>query len=109
MKRNEIEGNQVVGSLCIKYPWPGIARTIWVIISYKETYFTAFPGKYFTGDGALRDEGVLQNYRPSVDVVIVSGHNLGTVIEEDINEHPVAESAIVGLTIKGMHYMALLF
>jgi acyl-coenzyme A synthetase/AMP-(fatty) acid ligase len=33
MKRNEIEGNQVVGSLCIKYPWPGIARTIWVIIS----------------------------------------------------------------------------
>jgi acetyl-CoA synthetase len=49
MKRNEIEGNQVVGSLCIKYPWP-VARTIGVIINYK-TYFTAFPGKYFTGDG----------------------------------------------------------
>jgi acyl-coenzyme A synthetase/AMP-(fatty) acid ligase len=51
MKRNEIEGNQVVGSLCIKYPWPGIARTIWGDHQrYKETY-TAFPGKYFTGDG----------------------------------------------------------
>jgi acetyl-CoA synthetase len=106
-KRNEIEGNQVVGSLCIKYPWPGIARTIWGDHKrYKETYFTAFPGKYFTGDGALRDEVGYYRITGRVDdVVIVSGHNLGTApIEDAINEHPaVAESAIVGFPhdIKG--------
>jgi acetyl-CoA synthetase len=106
-KRNEIEGNQVVGSLCIKYPWPGIARTIWGDHQrYKETYFSAFPGKYFTGDGALRDEVGYYRITGRVDdVVIVSGHNLGTApIEDAINEHPaVAESAIVGFPhdIKG--------
>ncbi|MGO4822514.1 MULTISPECIES: acetate--CoA ligase [unclassified Flavobacterium] len=106
-KRNEIEENQVVGSLCIKYPWPGIARTIWGNHKrYKETYFTAFPGKYFTGDGALRDEVGYYRITGRVDdVVIVSGHNLGTApIEDAINEHPaVAESAIVGFPhdIKG--------
>jgi acetyl-CoA synthetase len=98
--RNEIEGNQVVGSLCIKFPWPSIARTIWGDHErYKETYFTAFPGKYFTGDGALRDEVGYYRITGRVDdVVIVSGHNLGTApIEDAINEHPaVAESAIVG-------------
>ena len=106
-KRNEIEDNQVVGSLCIKFPWPGIARTIWGDHKrYKETYFTAFPGKYFTGDGALRDEVGYYRITGRVDdVVIVSGHNLGTApIEDAINEHPaVAESAIVGFPhdIKG--------
>lgn len=99
-RRNEIEGNQVVGSLCIKFPWPGIARTIWGDHQrYKETYFSAFPGKYFTGDGALRDEVGYYRITGRVDdVVIVSGHNLGTApIEDAINEHPaVAESAIVG-------------
>ena len=99
-KRNEIEGNQVNGSLCIKFPWPGIARTIWGDHQrYKETYFSAFPGKYFTGDGALRDEVGYYRITGRVDdVVIVSGHNLGTApIEDAINEHPaVAESAIVG-------------
>ncbi|NRS89026.1 acetyl-CoA synthetase [Flavobacterium sp. 7E] len=106
-KRNEIEENQVVGSLCIKYPWPGIARTIWGDHKrYKETYFSAFPGKYFTGDGALRDEVGYYRITGRVDdVVIVSGHNLGTApIEDAINEHPaVAESAIVGFPhdIKG--------
>ena len=106
-KRNEIEGNQVVGSLCIKFPWPGIARTIWGDHQrYKETYFSAFPGKYFTGDGALRDEVGYYRITGRVDdVVIVSGHNLGTApIEDAINEHPaVAESAIVGFPhdIKG--------
>jgi acetyl-CoA synthetase len=105
--RNEIEGNQVVGSLCIKFPWPGIARTIWGDHQrYKETYFSAFPGKYFTGDGALRDEVGYYRITGRVDdVVIVSGHNLGTApIEDAINEHPaVAESAIVGFPhdIKG--------
>lgn len=98
--RNEIEGNQVTGSLCIKFPWPSMARTIWGDHQrFKETYFTAFPGKYFTGDGALRDEVGYYRITGRVDdVVIVSGHNLGTApIEDAINEHPaVAESAIVG-------------
>ena len=106
-KRNEIEDNQVVGSLCIKYPWPGIARTIWGDHKrYKETYFSTFPGKYFSGDGALRDEVGYYRITGRVDdVIIVSGHNLGTApIEDAINEHPaVAESAIVGFPhdIKG--------
>jgi acetyl-CoA synthetase len=108
------EGNQVVGSLCIKYPWPGIARTIWGDHQRYRNVFYAFPGKYFTGDGALRDEVGYYRITGRVDdVVIVSGHNLGTApIEDAINEHPaVAESAIVGFPhdIKGMHYMALLF
>lgn len=99
-KRNEITGNQVDGNLCIRFPWPGIARTIWGDHErYKNTYFTAFPGKYFTGDGALRDEVGYYRITGRVDdVIIVSGHNLGTApIEDSINEHPaVAESAIVG-------------
>ena len=99
-KRNEISGNQVTGNLCIRFPWPGIARTIWGDHQrYKETYFSAFPGKYFTGDGALRDEVGYYRITGRVDdVIIVSGHNLGTApIEDSINEHPaVAESAIVG-------------
>ncbi|MFK7049947.1 acetate--CoA ligase [Flavobacterium columnare] len=105
--RNEIEGNQVVGSLCIKFPWPSIARTIWGDHErYKETYFSQFPGKYFTGDGALRDEVGYYRITGRVDdVIIVSGHNLGTApIEDSIDEHPaVAESAIVGFPhdIKG--------
>ncbi|SHI85572.1 acetate--CoA ligase [Flavobacterium terrae] len=105
--RNEIEGNQVVGSLCIKFPWPSIARTIWGDHQrYKETYFSAYPGKYFTGDGALRDEVGYYRITGRVDdVIIVSGHNLGTApIEDSINEHPaIAESAIVGFPhdIKG--------
>ena len=106
-KRNEIEGNQVDGSLCIKFPWPAIARTIWGDHQrYKDTYFSTFPGKYFTGDGALRDEVGYYRITGRVDdIVIVSGHNLGTApIEDAINEHPaVAESAIVGFQhdIKG--------
>jgi acetyl-CoA synthetase len=99
-QRNEIEGNQVVGSLCIKFPWPGIARTIWGDHQrYKETYFSAFPGKYSSGDGAFRDEVGYYRITGRVDdVIIVSGHNLGTApIEDAINEHPaVAESAVVG-------------
>ncbi|GGA73271.1 acetyl-coenzyme A synthetase [Flavobacterium palustre] len=106
-KRNEIEGNQVVGSLCIKFPWPGMARTIWNDHQrYIDTYFSQYPGKYFTGDGALRDEVGYYRITGRVDdVIIVSGHNLGTApIEDAINEHPaVAESAVVGFPhdIKG--------
>jgi acetyl-CoA synthetase len=103
----EIKGNQVDGRLCIKFPWPSIARTIWGDHQrYKDTYFSAFKGMYFTGDGALRDEVGYYRITGRVDdVIIVSGHNLGTApIEDSINEHPaVAESAIVGFPhdIKG--------
>ena len=96
----ELKCNQVSGSLCVKFPWPSIARTIWGNHQrYKDTYFTTFENKYFTGDGALRDESVYYRITGRVDdVIIVSGHNLGTApIEDAINEHPdVAESAIVG-------------
>ena len=96
----EIKGNQVDGRLCIKFPWPSMARTIWNNHQrYKETYFSAYKGMYFTGDGALRDSVGYYRITGRVDdVVIVSGHNLGTApIEDAINEHPaVAESAIVG-------------
>ena len=104
---SEIKGNSVEGRLCIKFPWPSIARTIWGDHDrYKNTYFSAFDNKYFTGDGALRDEVGYYRITGRVDdVIIVSGHNLGTApIEDAINEHPaVAESAIVGFPhdIKG--------
>jgi acetyl-CoA synthetase len=102
-----IEENGVAGNLCIEYPWPSIARTIWGDHQrYKETYFSTYPGYYFTGDGALRDETGYYRITGRVDdIVIVSGHNLGTApIEDAINEHPaVAESALVGFPhdIKG--------
>lgn len=103
----EITGNQVDGRLCIKFPWPAIARTIWGNHQrYKDIYFSDFDNMYFTGDGALRDEVGYYRITGRVDdVIIVSGHNLGTApIEDSINEHPaVAESAIVGFPhdIKG--------
>ena len=97
---DELKGNQVDGRLCIKFPWPSMARTIWGNHErYKDTYFSAYENKYFTGDGALRDEVGYYRITGRVDdVIIVSGHNLGTApIEDAINEHPaVAESAIVG-------------
>ncbi|MFZ9004157.1 MAG: acetate--CoA ligase, partial [Robiginitalea sp.] len=104
---NEIRGNQVSGRLCIKFPWPSMARTIWGDHQrYRNTYFSTFENKYFTGDGAMRDAVGYYRITGRVDdVIIVSGHNLGTApIEDSINEHPaVAESAIVGFPheIKG--------
>lgn len=88
------------GRLAIKFPWPSIARTIYGDHQrYKDVYFSAFEGMYFTGDGAYRD--ATGNYRITGrvdDIVIVSGHNLGTAtIENSINEHEgVVESAVVG-------------
>lgn len=102
-----IQDKEASGKLCIGFPWPSMARTIYGDHQrYIDTYFSAYPGYYFTGDGADRDaEG---NYRITGrvdDVIIVSGHNLGTApIEDAINEHDlVAESAIVGIPhdIKG--------
>lgn len=103
----ELLGNQVEGKLCIKFPWPSMARSIWGNHErYRETYFSTFEQCYFTGDGALRDTVGYYRITGRVDdVIIVSGHNLGTApIEDAINEHPaVAESAIVGFPhdIKG--------
>jgi acetyl-CoA synthetase len=96
----ELDEMVAEGRLCIKFPWPSIARTIYGDHQrYKETYFSSFPGNYFSGDGCKRDSN--GNYRITGrvdDVVIVSGHNLGTAeIENAINEHPhIAESAVVG-------------
>ena len=96
----EILDSNTNGILAIKYPWPSIARTIYGNHErYKNVYFTAYPGYYFPGDGAFRDEN--GNYRITGrvdDVVIVSGHNLGTApIEDAINSHEnVVESALVG-------------
>ena len=112
-KKGEVlKDKSAEGILTITAPWPSIARTIYGNHErYKEVYFSAFPGKYFPGDGALRD--TKGNYRITGrvdDVVIVSGHNLGTApIENSINEHPgVAASAVVGFpqAIKGNALMA---
>jgi len=104
---NELTDNPTEGKLCIKYPWPSMARTIWGNHKrYLETYFSTVKGMYFTGDGALRDkDGDFRITGRIDDVVIVSGHNLGTApIEDVIDEHKiVVESAIVGFPhdIKG--------
>ncbi|WP_321288876.1 acetate--CoA ligase [uncultured Sunxiuqinia sp.] len=103
----ELTGNSAAGNLCIKYPWPGIARTLWGDHErFKQTYFSTYDKLYFTGDGAKRDEDGYYRILGRVDDVInVSGHRLGTAeIENSINEHPlVNESAVVGYphAIKG--------
>ncbi len=88
------------GRLAMKAPWPSIARTIYGNHKrYKETYFSTYKNMYFTGDGAYRD--ATGNYRITGrvdDVVIVSGHNLGTApIENAVDEHvDIVECAVVG-------------
>jgi acetyl-CoA synthetase len=96
----EIQGNGVSGNLCIKHPWPGIARTVWGDHErYLKTYMSAYKGYYFTGDGCRRDADGYYRITGRVDDVLnVSGHRLGTAeIENAIDEHPnIVESAIVG-------------
>ncbi|HET8886598.1 MAG TPA: acetate--CoA ligase [Salinimicrobium sp.] len=106
---NEIENTRekAEGRLAMKFPWPAMARTIYNDHErYKQVYFSTFENMYFSGDGAYRD--ATGNYRITGrvdDVVIVSGHNLGTApVENAINEHiSVVESAVVGFPhdIKG--------
>ena len=104
---NEFDENNKNGVLAFKFPWPSIARTIYGNHKrYKDVYFSNYPGYYFPGDGAYRDDD--GDYRITGridDVVIVSGHNLGTApIEDAINQHEnVVESALVGFPheIKG--------
>ena len=89
------------GNLIIKDSWPGQMRTIWGDHQrFLETYFSTYPGAYFTGDGALRDEDGHYWITGRVDDVLnVSGHRLGTAeIESALVSHPsVAEAAIVGM------------
>ncbi len=95
-----IEQTVASGNLCIEFPWPSMARTIWGDHDrFLQTYFTTFKGYYFTGDGARRDESSRYRITGRVDDVInVSGHRFGTAeIEEAIDEHDdIVESAIVG-------------
>lgn len=96
----EIQGNAVEGNLCIKFPWPSMARTIYGDHErFKQTYFSKFKGMYFTGDGCRRDEDGYYRITGRVDDVLnVSGHRLGTAeIENAIDEHPnIVETAVVG-------------
>ena len=96
----EIEGNDVQGNLCIKFPWPSMIRTTYGDHERcKQVYFSSYPNKYFTGDGCKRDKDGYYRITGRVDDVInVSGHRMGTAeVENGINEHSaVIESAVVG-------------
>jgi acetyl-CoA synthetase len=95
------------GNLCISRPWPGIMRGVFGDPErFRKTYFTTFPGRYFTGDGCRRDEDGYYWITGRVDDVInVSGHRLGTAEVESalVSHHSVAEAAVVGFPhdIKG--------
>ena len=108
----ELVGNGVSGHLCINAPWPGMARTIYGDHArFLETYFSTYPGRYFTGDGCRRDDDGDYWITGRVDDVLnVSGHRLGTAeIESSINAcELVSESAVVGYphAIKGVGIFA---
>lgn len=97
---NEIHGNDVQGNLCIKFPWPSMLRTTYGDHERcQQVYFSAYKGKYFTGDGCRRDKDGYYRITGRVDDVInVSGHRFGTAeIEAAIDEHEnVVETAVVG-------------
>ncbi|KAL6920586.1 hypothetical protein ACHAP8_007395 [Fusarium lateritium] len=97
----ELQGNGVEGVLAFKSSWPSMARTVYGDHQrFEETYLKVYPGYYFTGDGAARDEDGFYWIRGRVDDVInVSGHRLSTAeIEAAMVEHAaVAESAVVGV------------
>lgn len=99
-KGEEILENGTEGRLAIKFPWPSMARTIYGNHKrFRDTYFSTFPGKYFTGDGCKRDHDGFYRITGRVDdIIIVSGHNMGTAeIESAIDEHTaVCETAVVG-------------
>jgi acetyl-CoA synthetase len=103
----EIEGNNVEGNLCMKFPWPGMIRSTYGDHERcRQNYFATFQNLYFTGDGCKRDENGFYRITGRVDDVMnVSGHRLGTAeVENAINQHPdVVESAVVGFphAIKG--------
>lgn len=106
-KGNELQGNNVEGNLCIKFPWPSIIRTTYGNHERcRQTYFSTYQNLYFTGDGCKRDNDGYYRITGRVDDVInVSGHRIGTAeVEDAINQHPsIVESAVVGYphSIKG--------
>ena len=93
-----LEGNDVRGCLVLAASWPGQMRTVFGDHErFVDTYFKRFPGKYFTGDGCWRDaDGYYWITGRVDDIIIVSGHNIGTAeIEGAIGQHPaVAEAAV---------------
>jgi acetyl-CoA synthetase len=95
------------GNLCIEFPWPGLMRRVYGDDErFYQTYFTQYPGYYFTSDGCRRDEDGYYWITGRVDDVInVAGHRLGTAeVESALVAHPaVAEAAVVGMPheIKG--------
>jgi acetyl-CoA synthetase len=99
-KGQALKGNSVSGNLCIAAPWPGIIRTTWGDHERcRQTYFSAYPSMYFTGDGCLcDDEGYYRITGRVDDVLNVSGHRIGTAeVENALNMHKgVVESAVVG-------------
>ena len=107
-----LEGDGVSGNLCIAQSWPGQARTVWGDHHrFYETYFSQYPGYYFTGDGCRRDEDGYYWITGRVDDVInVSGHRMGTAeVESALVAHEaVAEAAVVGFPheIKGQGIFA---
>lgn len=100
-------GQKIEGALCFKKPWPGMARTIYGNHKrFLETYYNPYPGMYFSGDGAVRDEdGYVTITGRMDDVINISGHRLGTAeIEDVLNSHlSVSETAVIGIPheIKG--------
>jgi len=94
------ENGMLKGNLCIKAPWPAILRTTYGDHERCRTnYFATYPGLYFTGDGAIKDENGFYRITGRVDDVLnVSGHRIGTAeVENAINMHAgVVESAVVG-------------
>lgn len=99
-KGNIITEMVASGNLSIRAPWPSLARTIYGDHErYVQTYFSTYPGYYFTGDGAKRDaDGYFRITGRVDDVINVSGHRIGTAeVEDAINEHlDIVESAVVG-------------
>lgn len=97
----ELTGNGVEGNLCLRSPWPGQARTVYGDHArFEDTYFSRFPGYYFTGDGCRRDEDGYYWITGRVDDVLnVSGHRLGTAeIESALVAHEyAAEAAVVAI------------
>jgi len=97
---SELKGNNVSGNLVIKTAWPGMMRTVYGDHNrFKNTYFTIYPGYFFTGDGCLRDaDGYYWITGRVDDVMNVSGHRIGTAeVEGALGKHrKVAEAAVVG-------------
>jgi acetyl-CoA synthetase len=96
----EVKGNPASGNLCIKAPWPSILRTTYGDHERcRQTYFSTYPGMYFTGDGARKDkDGYFWVMGRVDDVINVSGHRLSTMeVESALVAHDaVAEAAVVG-------------